>query len=146
MPESRYYVRNSFLHILSKIGFFTKTENLPQYNSKTPNVRFLVEFTSFDAFNIHPLPGKFCSLLWFVLRVFIEILRQSKVTNFCSVTILSMESTFKYETNSKLTLSDPGGGSFLPNPRVYCLPIVSGWAFQNQYLMVFQVEGIYIAH
>ena len=102
MPESRYYVRYSFLHILSKIGFFTKTENLPQYNSKTPNVRFLVELTSFDAFNIHPLPGKFCSLFWFVLRVFIEILRQSKVTNFCSVTILSMESTFKYETNFKL--------------------------------------------
>ena len=99
MPESRYYVRYSFFHILSKIGFFTKTENLPQYNSKTPNVRFLVEFTSFDAFNIHPLPGKFCSILWFVLGVFIEIFRQSKVTNLCSVTILSMEATFKYKTH-----------------------------------------------
>ena len=38
------------------------------------------------------------------------------------------------------------GGSFLPNPRVHCLLIVSGWVFQNQYLMVFQVEGIYIAY
>ena len=46
---------------------------------------------------------------------------------------------------SLLTLSDPGG-SFLPNPWVYCLPIVSGWAFENQYLMVFQVEGIYIGY
>ena len=44
-----------------------------------------------------------------------------------------------------LTLSDPGG-AFLPNPQIYYLPIVSGWAFQNQYLMVFQVEGIYIAY
>ena len=44
-----------------------------------------------------------------------------------------------------LTLSDPWG-SFLPYPWVNWLLMFFGWVFQFQNLMVFQVEGTYIAY
>ena len=45
-----------------------------------------------------------------------------------------------------LTLSDPGGGSFLPYPWVNWLLMFFGWVFQFQNLMVFQVDGTYIVY
>ena len=38
------------------------------------------------------------------------------------------------------------GGPFCPKPRVNQLSIFYRWAFQFQYLMIFQVKGIFIAY
>ena len=45
-----------------------------------------------------------------------------------------------------LTLSDPGGGPVGPPPSVNPLPMLYGWEFQLQHLMVFQAEGIDIVY
>ena len=45
-----------------------------------------------------------------------------------------------------LTLSDPGGVLFVQPLRINWLPIFYECEFQIQYLMVFQVEVVYIAY
>ena len=46
---------------------------------------------------------------------------------------------------SNLTQSDPRGALFAKPSKVNWLLIFYGWAYQIQYLMVFQIEGICIA-
>ena len=47
---------------------------------------------------------------------------------------------------SNLTQSDPRGALFAKPSKVNWLLIFYGWAYQIQYLMVFQIEGIWIAN
>ena len=53
---------------------------------------------------------------------------------------------YKNIVRAMFLINQTQGGAFLPNPQVHWLPIISGWAFQIQYLIVFQVEGIYIVY